>query len=72
MADCRPLLATLILCAGLLGCGQKGPLYLPDAPERPPQPERDPTIERALPQDDERDAGAQTELDADPAEGRAQ
>ena len=41
MADCRPLLATLILCAGLIGCGQKGPLYLPDAPERPPQTELD-------------------------------
>lgn len=25
-----PLLALIVLSAGLTGCGQKGPLYLPD------------------------------------------
>lgn len=25
-----PLLALMVLGAGLVGCGQKGPLYLPD------------------------------------------
>lgn len=25
-----PLLALVVLCGALAGCGQKGPLYLPD------------------------------------------
>ena len=29
------ILALCLLCLLLAGCGQKGPLYLPDAPDRP-------------------------------------
>ncbi|MFO1371698.1 MAG: lipoprotein [Candidatus Competibacteraceae bacterium] len=37
-----PLLASLLLAALLAGCGQKGPLYLPQ-PSQPPASEQTPT-----------------------------
>ncbi len=48
MASCRAVLTALVLSAALSACGQKGPLYLPDAPDRPNQ--QAPSEDQAAPE----------------------
>jgi predicted small lipoprotein YifL len=57
----RPLLASALAALLLAGCGQKGPLYLPDQTgevvTRPTQTPEEPPAEQPPPKDEDDDEG---------------
>jgi predicted small lipoprotein YifL len=50
----RNLLPVVIVCAGLCGCGQRGPLYLPEPPDQQtvPAPPPPSAIDETAPEED--------------------